>query len=235
MTPTRLTDGSEGHGDGMTDAILFDIDGTLVDSTYHHAFAWHRAFTRYDVDVPMWRVHRTIGMGGDKLVAEVAGEDVEKQHGDDLRDAWSEEYAKVEAEVDPLPGATDLVRRLSGEGYVVALASSGEKEFSENAVKVLDVAGDVHTLVTSADVEASKPEPDLIGVTLEKVRPSRAIFVGDTPYDVEAAAKAGLGCVAVLTGGFSRAELEEAGASLVVEALTELDDVDWSAMMKDCD
>ena len=219
------------------DAILFDIDGTLVDSTYHHALAWHRAFTRYDVDVPMWRVHRTIGMGGDKLVAEVAGDEVEDQHGDDLRDAWSEEYAKVEAEVDPMAGASELVRRLVDEGYVVALASSGEKEFSENALKSLDVGdvGDVvHTLVTSADVEASKPEPDLIGVTLDKVQPARAVFVGDTPYDVEAAAKAGLGCIALLTGGFSRAELEEAGASLVVEALTELDDVDWSGLLKDC-
>ena len=217
----------------MTDAILFDIDGTLVDSTYHHAFAWHRAFTRHEVDVPMWRVHRTIGMGGDKLVAEVAGEDVEARHGDDLRDAWSEEYSKVETEVDPLPGATDLVRRLHDDGYIVALASSGEKKFSENAVKALDVADAVHTLVTSADVEASKPDPDLIGVTLEKVRAHRAVFVGDTPYDVEAAARAGLGCVAVLTGGFSRAELEEAGARLVVESLTELDDVEWSTFFKD--
>jgi HAD superfamily hydrolase (TIGR01549 family) len=217
---------------GSRDAILFDIDGTLVDSTYHHAFAWHRAFARYEVDVPMWRVHRTIGMGGDKLVAEVAGQHVENEHGDDLRDAWSEEYAKVETEVDPLPGASELVHRLAGEGYVVALASSGEKHFSENAVKSLGIEDDVHTLVTSADVEASKPDPDLIGVALEKVEATRAVFVGDTPYDVEAAAKAGLGCVAVLTGGFSRAELEEAGASLVVEDLTELDGVDWSTLMK---
>ena len=218
----------------MTDAILFDIDGTLVDSTYHHALAWHRAFNRYDVDVPMWRVHRTIGMGGDKLVGEVAGEDVERKHGDGLRDAWSEEYAKVEEEVDPLPGATDLVRRLADEGYLVALASSGEKGFSENAVASLGVADDVHTLVTSADVEDSKPDPDLIGVTIDKVQPTRAVFVGDTPYDVEAASRAGLGCVGVLTGGFSRAELEEAGAVHVVEALTELDGVDWATWMKEC-
>jgi HAD superfamily hydrolase (TIGR01549 family) len=221
--------------DSSRDAILFDIDGTLVDSTYHHALAWHRAFTRYDVDVPMWRVHRTIGMGGDKLVAEVAGADVEEEHGDDLRAAWSEEYAQVETEVDPLAGASDLVRRLADDGYVVALASSGEKEFSENAVKLLDIADQVETLVTSADVEDSKPEPDLIGVTLDKVKPQRAVFVGDTPYDVEAAARGGLGCVAVLTGGFSKAELEEAGASLVVSSLTELADVDWSTLLKDCD
>jgi HAD superfamily hydrolase (TIGR01549 family) len=214
------------------DAIFFDIDGTLVDSTYHHAFAWHRAFTRYDVDVPMWRVHRTIGMGGDKLVAVVAGEDVEEKLGDDLRDAWSEEYSKVEAEVDPFPAAATLVRRLAGEGFVVALASSGEKEFSERALASLGLDDEVHTLVTSADVEDSKPDPDLIGVTLEKVGPDRAVFVGDTPYDVEAAARAGLGCVALLTGGFSRGELEEAGAVLVADSLDELDTVDWRSLMK---
>lgn len=236
--PDRFTPTRSGHCDCMTDpshdAILFDIDGTLVDSTYHHALAWHRAFTRYDVDVPMWRVHRTIGMGGDKLVAEVAGEEVEREHGDDLRDAWSEEYAKVETEVDPFPGATALVRRLVEEGYAVALASSGEKGFSENAMNSLEVGDHVHTLVTSADVEDSKPDPDLIGVTLDKVRPRRAVFVGDTPYDVEAASKAGLGCVGLLTGGFSRAELEEAGATLVVELGEGLDDVDWSSLMTDC-
>ena len=217
------------------DAILFDIDGTLVDSTYHHALAWHRAFHRYDLHIPLWRVHRTIGMGGDKLVAEVAGEDVEREHGDDLRDAWSEEYAKVEAEVDPLPGASDLVRRLSGQGYLVALASSGEKNFSENAVELLGVGDEVHTLVTSADVDASKPDPDLIGVTLGKVRPGRAVFVGDTPYDVEAAERAGLRCVAVLTGGFSRGELEESGAALVVKSLTDLLDLDWSEQLSTAD
>ena len=220
--------------DSPRDAILFDIDGTLVDSTYHHALAWHRAFTRYDVDVPMWRVHRTIGMGGDKLVGEVAGDEVEEKLGDDLRDAWSEEYAKVEPEVDPLPGAVELVGRVADAGYLVALASSGEKEFSENAVELLGVAEHLGTLVTSADVEDSKPDPDLIGVTLHKVQPARAVFVGDTPYDVEAAARAGLGCVALLTGGFSRSELEEAGAALVVESLTDLYDADWSSLMKDC-
>jgi HAD superfamily hydrolase (TIGR01549 family) len=217
------------------DAILFDIDGTLVDSTYHHALAWHRAFHRYELEIPLWRVHRTIGMGGDKLVSEVAGEDVEKEHGDDLRDAWSEEYAKVEAEVAPLPGASELIRGLAGRGYLVALASSGQKKFSEDALELLGVGDEVHTLVTSEDVNASKPEPDLIGVTLDKVQPTRAVFVGDTPYDVEAADRAGLRCIAVLTGGFSRGELEEAGAALVVESLTDLRDLDWSEHLSSAD
>jgi HAD superfamily hydrolase (TIGR01549 family) len=218
------------HAD--TAAVLFDIDGTLIDSTYHHAFAWHRAFTRFGIDVPMWRVHRTIGMGGDKLVEEVAGSEVEKEHGDALRAAWAEEYAEVEAEVDPLPGASDLVGRLASAGYLVALASSGEKQFSENAVRALGVADSVHTLTTSADVEASKPDPDLVGVTFDKLPAGRAVFVGDTPYDVEAASRLGLACVGLLTGGYSRAELEEAGAALVVDAPTDLVGLDWGPLLR---
>jgi HAD superfamily hydrolase (TIGR01549 family) len=214
-------------------ALLFDIDGTLLDSTYHHALAWHRAFTRYGIAVPLWKVHRAIGMGGDRLVAHVAGDDVEKQHGDELRDAWEEEYAEVVAEVRPLAGATELIRKVAGEGYVVALASSGKKSFSEDAVKTLEVADEVHTLTTADDAEESKPEPDILSSTLNRLDVERAAFVGDTPYDVEAASRLGLRTVAVLTGGFSAAELEGAGAALVVEALTEVLDLDWDDLLRE--
>jgi HAD superfamily hydrolase (TIGR01549 family) len=173
-------------------AVLFDIDGTLVDSTYHHAIAWQRAFDRHDITIPLWRIHRTIGMGGDKLVAEVAGEDVEKKLGDDLRDDWREEYIEIKAEVDPLPGAAELVHRLVKAGYVVALASSGDPEFANETLDDLDIRGDVSVLKTSDDVDGSKPEPDLIEVTLRAVGTSRGVLVGDTPYDVESAARAGL-------------------------------------------
>jgi HAD superfamily hydrolase (TIGR01549 family) len=213
--------------------VLFDIDGTLVDSTYHHAIAWHRAFARCDVTVPMWRVHRTIGMGGDKLVGEVAGDEVERTLGDAVRDRWAEEYAALVDEVAPLPGAGDLVRRLVASGHRVARASSGEKQFSDVAVRVLGIADDVHTVTSSGDAEDSKPDPDILGVTLDKVPASKAVLVGDTPYDVEAAARIGLACIGVLTGGFSRAELESAGAALVVEDLTELLDLDWSTHLRE--
>lgn len=214
-------------------AVLFDIDGTLLDSTYHHAFAWHRAFTRYDIAVPLWKVHRAIGMGGDRLVAHVAGEEVEEEHGDELRDAWEQEYSEVVAEVRPLAGATELIRKLAGEGYRVALASSGKKSFSEDAVKTLDVVDEVHTLTTADDAEESKPDPDILSSTLGRLEVDRAAFVGDTPYDVEAATRLGLRTVGVLTGGFSRAELEEAGAALVVEALTEVLDLDWDDLLRE--
>ena len=211
------------------EAILFDIDGTLVDSTYHHALAWHRAFTRYDVDVPMWRVHRTIGMGGDKLVGEVAGEDVEAAQGDALRDAWAEEYAAVVAEVPVLPGAPELIEKLAAQGYVIALASSGKTRFSDDAVEKLGVGHLVDVVTSSEDAAESKPDPDILGATLDRVDVDTAVVVGDTPYDVESAHRIGLACIGVLSGGYGRAELEAAGAALVVGELTELEGLDWSA------
>ncbi len=209
-------------------AVLFDIDGTLVDSTYHHALAWQRAFDRHGVHLPMWRIHRTIGMGGDKLVTEVAGDAVEERLGDKLRDTWREEYLQIKAEVLPLPGAGELVRKLADDGYLVALASSGDPEFADETLDDLDIREVVTTMKTSADVDGSKPEPDLVEVTLESLGATRAVLVGDTPYDVESAARAGLSCIGLRSGGYSEAELAEAGARLVVDAPADLLEVDWA-------
>ena len=137
-----------------------------------------------------------------------AGQDVEERHGDDLRDAWREEYAKIRAEVRPLQGAADLVRALSDDGIRIALASSGDPEFAREAVDLLGIGDLVEVLTTAEDVDGSKPEPDLIAVTLDRLGGvERAVFVGDTPYDVQAADRAGMGCIALLTGGFGSAEL----------------------------
>ncbi len=209
-------------------AILFDIDGTLVDSTYHHAIAWQRAFDRDGLPFPLWRIHRTVGMGGDKLVAEVAGEDVEERLGDTLRDAWKDEYLEIRTEVFPLPGAADLVKKLKRDGFLVALASSGDPQFADEALDDLDIRDDVLVLKTSEDVDGSKPEPDLIDVTLEALGTRRAVMVGDTPYDVQSAERAGLRCIALRSGGYSEAELVEAGAVLVVDAPEDLMNLDWS-------
>ena len=217
----------------MSRAVLLDIDGTLVDSTYHHAVCWHRAFTRITDVPPMWRLHRAIGMGGDRLVAAVADDETEDRHGDDLRDAWREEYLKIKAEVRPLEGAAELVRMLAREGFTVALASSGDPEFSREAVDLLGVADQVSLLLTSDDVDSSKPDPDLVETALDKVGdPDDAVFVGDTTYDVEAAARAGIGCVTVRTGGFGKAELERAGALRVEDAITDLLGLDWLQEMR---
>ena len=213
-------------------AALFDIDGTLVDSTYHHALAWHRAFTRVGELPALWRIHRSVGMGGDKLVAAAAGQDVEERHGDDLRDAWREEYAKIRAEVRPLPGAADLVRALSDDGIRIALASSGDPEFAREAVDLLGIGDVVEVLTTAEDVDGSKPEPDLVAVTLDRLGGvERAVFVGDTPYDVQAAGRAGMGCIALLTGGFGSAELTGAGATRVAESPAELIGIDWQSSL----
>jgi HAD superfamily hydrolase (TIGR01549 family) len=220
-------------------AVLLDIDGTLVDSTYHHALAWFRAFHSVvgaDRTPALWRIHRTIGMGGDKLVGQVAGDEMEQAHGEDLRDAWERNYAEVEEEVQGLPGAADMVHHLLDKGYVVALASSGKKHFSENAAELLGIRDAVALLTTSDDADESKPEADLLHVTLEKLQQEqpidRAVMVGDTPYDVEAAKRAGLGCLTVRTGGFGVDEMEQAGAAQVVEDLSGYADIDWDGLMR---
>lgn len=204
-------------------AVLLDIDGTLLDSTYHHALAWSRAFRDLGQDAPMWRIHRAIGMGGDKLVASVLGDAVEDRIGDRLRDAWERHYEDVKREMRALPGAVRLVRRLQEYGAAPALASSSNAEMVQYALDVLELTEDDFAAVTSSDdADSSKPDPDIFGAALEQTGCTRGIVVGDTTYDVTAAARAGMTCIGVLTGGFSRGELQEAGAVLVVDSLTDL-------------
>lgn len=212
------------------DTILLDVDGTLVDSTYLHALAWTRAF-RSVSERPSWaRVHRSIGMGGDKLVAHVLDRAAEEEHGDALRERWEQEYAELIGEVAVVPGAHDLVVELRARGLRVALASSGAARFTTESMKLLEIStDDVDAVTSSDDVEQSKPAPDLLGVALERAGGSYGLLVGDTTWDVEAATRSGMDCVAVLTGGFSAHELFEAGAIEVVASVADLLGRDWSA------
>lgn len=213
-------------------AVLFDIDGTLVDSTYHHAVAWHRAFARHGRPPPMWRLHRAIGMGGDKLVTQVAGEETERRLGDDLRAEWRTAYLELRTEVHPLPGAAELVGAVRRAGHRVALASSGDPQFAREAIAMLEIGEEVELLTTAEDVDASKPEPDLIGETMRRLGGvARAVLVGDTVYDVESAARAGIPCVGLLCGGYGRAELDAAGAVAVVETPEDLVEADWASYL----
>lgn len=212
------------------DTVLFDVDGTLVDSTYHHALAWHRAFQHHGIQVPTWKVHRAIGMGGDRLVAAVAGDDVEHRLGDDLRSQWEKGYDEVIDEVEPLPGATELVRSLVERGFVVALGSSGKPGHTATAVERLGVGDLVAAVTTSEDAESSKPAPDILSAALERAGGRSAIVVGDSTFDIASAARLGFPCVGVRTGGFGVDELRGAGAVLVADGLPDLLDTDWDTL-----
>jgi HAD superfamily hydrolase (TIGR01509 family) len=198
-------------------AAILDVDGTLVDTNYHHTIAWYRAFREHDVTPPVWRIHRHIGMGGDQLVAAVSGEEVESEKGDAIRDAEKRLYSELIAEVRPLEGARELIVRLRDRGHTVVLASSAKEEEVEHYLDLLDVREVVGAWTTSADVEATKPQPDLIGVALQKAGELSAVMVGDTVWDVEAAARADVKTIGVLSGGFSEDELLGAGAVAVYE------------------
>jgi phosphoglycolate phosphatase-like HAD superfamily hydrolase len=195
----------------MTAAIL-DVDGTLVDTNYHHTLAWGRAFYEQEVTPPLWRIHRHIGMGGDKLVAAVAGDDFERRSGDDVRDAEKRIYGELIGEVRPLEGARELIVELRERGHRVVLASSAKEDEVEHYIDLLDARELAHEWTTSDDVEATKPDPDLVGAALEKAGALSAVMIGDTTWDVEAAARAELKTLGLLTGGFSSAELRDAGA-----------------------
>jgi HAD superfamily hydrolase (TIGR01549 family) len=207
----------------MAGIAILDVDGTLVDTNYHHAVAWFRAFRRFFVTVPIWRIHRHIGMGGDQLVAAVAGDEVEERVGDGVREAEGDEYRRLIGEVMAMQGSRELIEDLKESGHVVVLASSAKEWEVEHYIELLDAAELVDAWTTSADVEQTKPEPDLIKAALEKVdRDGEARLIGDTVWDVEAAKRAGVETLAVLTGGFSEAELRDAGAKDVFTSVDEL-------------
>jgi HAD superfamily hydrolase (TIGR01549 family) len=206
----------------MPPAAILDIDGTLVDTNYHHAIAWYRAFRRHEVVVPVWRIHRHIGMGGDQLVGAVAGDEVEKRLGDAVRAAQDEEYGKLIGETAPFEGAAELLRTLKRRGHRLVLASSAKPHEVEHYLGLLDAAELADGITTSADVEATKPQPDLVLAAMEQAGDDRAVMIGDSTWDCEAARRAGIPVVAILTGGFSEQELRDAGAVAVYESIAML-------------
>jgi HAD superfamily hydrolase (TIGR01509 family) len=207
----------------MPPAAILDIDGTLVDTNYQHAIAWYRAFRRHGVVLPIWTIHRHIGMGGDQLVAAVAGDEVEERAGDDIRDAESELYRELIDEVRTMEGSRELIEDLRKQDNAVVLASSAKEWEVEHYIDLLDAREIVDAWTTSADVEKTKPEPDLIRAALEKVdADGEAMLIGDTVWDVKAAKRAGVETLAVLTGGFSEQELRDAGARDVFTSVEEL-------------
>jgi HAD superfamily hydrolase (TIGR01549 family) len=206
----------------MPPAAILDVDGTLVDTNYHHTIAWYRAFRQDGVVLPIWRIHRHIGMGGDQLVKALGGEQLENEKGDDIRAAESVLYGELMSEVQPLEGARELIEDLKKSGHAVVLASSAKKHEVDHYLDLLDAREIADDWTTSDDVEATKPEPDLVMAAVEKAGGGQAVMVGDSTWDCEAAKRAGLETIAVLTGGFSEQELRDAGAKVVYTSIKDL-------------
>jgi HAD superfamily hydrolase (TIGR01509 family) len=203
-------------------AALLDVDGTLIDSNYQHALAWFRAFREHGFVLPVWRIHRAIGMGGDQLVPALLGKDVDEKQGDDIRDTRGPIYKELMPEVQPLEGAHELIADLKERGLTIVLASSSPEDDLEHYLELLDARDLADAWTTEEDVDATKPAPDLVRAALDKAGTDNAAMIGDTRWDVEAAGKAGIETVCLMTGGWSEQELRDAGAVAVFESVDDL-------------
>jgi HAD superfamily hydrolase (TIGR01549 family) len=203
-------------------AAILDVDGTLVDSNYFHALAWYRAMREHGHSPPVWRIHRAVGMGGDQLVGALLGDDVEERQGDDIRASEKDRYFEMIEEVQPLEGARRLIEDLKERDLRVVLASSAKPEEVDHYLDLLDARELADAWTSSGDVEQTKPAPDLVRAALDRIGGGDAVMIGDSVWDCRAARNADVDTIAVLTGGFSDAELLEAGAIIVFDSIVEL-------------
>jgi HAD superfamily hydrolase (TIGR01549 family) len=203
-------------------AVILDVDGTLVDSNYFHALAWYRAMREHGHSPPLWRIHRAVGMGGDQLVGALLGDDVEERQGDEIRASEKDQYFEMIEEVQPLEGARRLIEDLKERELRVVLASSAKPEEVDHYLDLLDARELADAWTSSGDVEHTKPAPDLVRAALDRIGGGDAVMVGDSVWDCRAALNADVDTIAVLTGGFSAAELLEAGAIIVFDSIVEL-------------
>ena len=192
----------------------------MVDSNYAHIHAWQLAFHELDVTVEAWRLHRCIGMDGGQLLAELVPADAR----DEAKELHGKHYAAAADLLRPLPGAVDLLDAIVGSGLQAVLASSAPPDELAILRRVLRRDDVFAAMTSSGDVDEAKPRPDIVAVALDRagVTPERAVFVGDTVWDVRAARSAGVTCIGVLSGGIARAELEAEGAETIWENAREL-------------
>lgn len=199
-------------------AVLFDVDGTLVDSNYLHVHTWARAFREEKIDVPSWRIHRSIGMDGSRLVASLSGDasDTVQQR---LKDRHSRLYKDGADLIVRLPGARELLHHLADSGVRVVLASSAPEDELALTRKVLDSDDAIAAATSSKDVDTAKPDPGIVQVALERagVSADQAVFVGDAVWDGEAATRVGVSFIGLRCGGVADCELEKAGAQAVFD------------------
>lgn len=194
-------------------AVLFDIDGTLVDSNYLHVQAWEKAVDGVGQSVDSWRIHAAIGKDS-SLLMEAILPDADEETAEKASDLHSLYYKELAQRLEPLSGARDLIRAVAERGVRVVLATSAPEDELKLLREILDVEDQLFAVTSSEDVETAKPRPDIVQVALERagVDAERAVFVGDTVWDVEAAAKAGVATIGVRSGGIGAAELRDAGA-----------------------
>ncbi|MDY0892179.1 HAD family hydrolase [Frigoribacterium sp. CFBP9030] len=220
--------------DSPDTAVLFDIDGTLVDSNYAHVDAWSRAFAEVGHPVDSWRIHRSIGEDSSLLISGLIGDDADDDLVEKVKDAHTrfyDEHLGDGGDLHVLDRATDLLEALAGRGHSVVLATSAPENELKALRSLLQIEDALWAVTSSEDVETAKPDPGIVEVALEKagVPAAQAIMVGDAVWDVAAAHRAGVRCIGVLSGGFSRDELVEAGADEVYDDVADLlDSLDTS-------
>lgn len=198
-------------------AVLFDVDGTLVDSNFHHVVAWHRAFLDVDKEVPCWRILGLIGRSGSELVRILLGDEFADAHGSHVEKLHTRYFVDSADMVRPLPGARELLEAIAELGWQAVLATSaGEEELSVLRA-ALDAEDLISAVTSSADAEEAKPDPDIVATALDRIKaqPEQAVFLGDTVWDVQAGRRAGVPTAAVLSGGIAREALEHAGAAAI--------------------
>lgn len=206
---------SSRSSDHRVDTVILDLDGTLVDSVYVHTLAWQAAFRDVGLMVPAHRVHRAIGMGGDRLVTEVAGQPAEDAVGDHIRKLHPEHLDRLFHSITPTPGADGFLQALREAGLRVVLATSGNEDLTDRLLDILEDPSYLSLSVTGSEVDASKPDGKILEVALRSVDATRSVVVGDAVWDVRAAIDAGVPCIGLLTGGVSEHELIDAGAVAV--------------------
>lgn len=199
--------------------MIFDIDGTLLDNNYFHTIAWWRAFKGAGIDIAMARIHRGIGMGGSEMMAALIGEARPA-----LSEAHGREFARLRDEMVAFDAVPELLREVQALGLRVVLGTSASPENLPAMLKAIGADDAIAAVVSSADVEQAKPHPDIFSTSILKASldPERTMVVGDTRWDVEAARRAGLDCITLLTGGWGTAELDAAGAIAVYDSPADL-------------
>ena len=209
--------------------IVLDVDGTLVDSNYLHVIAWQAAFAAHGRDVAAWEIHRAVGMGADKLVPSLLGDAAAAEIGDAASADHDARFRRTIGDVKPLPGARDLLVALKQRGLVVVLGSSAAGEEVDHYVKLLDATELVDHATTAADVDRTKPDPDLIHAAIDRAGVPAVAMIGDSVWDCRAAVAVDVRMLALRSGGISEGELRDAGASSVhrdaTDLVSRLDDV----------